>query len=275
MKKLLLILLLSCSWIQLAVCQTVDSIKVEQAGDLIKIHYKILNSTQYQTFRIAVSAKINGGLESKLESLIGDVGENVLGGKEDYLIIWDALKDVEEVNSAEFSVRAELISDNTPKRSGKINTSDPVYWQKERFFLIASGAIGSDYFLGGGRIGYMGSFGFSFSALFGNKPYPDGYTKDGDDSYQSTVASIDLTKRIVNNKNNQLHILGGIAISDQASTSANNYQGSMRWGIDLGLVAGINRVALYAGFSKVKPPFFSDLDSEGTSWFNIGFGVRF
>jgi hypothetical protein len=255
--------------------QSVDSIKVEQSGDLIKIHYKILNSTHYQTFKIAVSAKINGGLESKLESLIGDVGENVLGGKEEYMIIWDALKDVDEVNSAEFSVKAELISDNTPKRSGKINTSDPVYWQKERFFLIASGAIGSDYFLGGGRIGYMGNFGFSFSALFGNKPYPDGYTKDGDDSYQSTGASIDLTKRIVNNKNNQLHILGGIAISDQASTSANNYQGSMRWGIDLGLVAGINRLALYAGFSKVKPSFFSDLDSEGTAWFNIGFGIRF
>jgi hypothetical protein len=84
MKKLTIILLISIGFFSLIKSQTVDSIKVEQAGELIKIHYKILNSNQYQTFRVTVFCSINGGLESKLKSLSGDFGENVIGGRDEY-----------------------------------------------------------------------------------------------------------------------------------------------------------------------------------------------
>lgn len=253
--------------------QTVDSIIVEQAGELIKIHYKILNSTQYQTFRVTVFCAINGGLESKLKSLSGDFGENVIGGREEYMVLWDVLKDVEEVNNVNFSIRAELTSDNTPKGNSRTSSSSSkAYWQKKRFFLMPVAAVNPHYILLGGRIGFMGTVGISFGTFVGNKPYPPDHDEN---SYQSTGAYLDLTKRIVNKDNLQLHLLAGIAISDHKSTAATSYQGSMRWGPDLGVVAGISRLALYAGFSAVKPSFFSELDSEGTAWFNLGVGIRF
>jgi hypothetical protein len=136
MKSSLLIIFFTFLFVSTINAQTVDSIKVEQAGELIKIHYKILNSTQYQTFNVAVSAKINGGLESKLESLIGDVGDAVKGGKDNYIVIWDVLKDVDEVNSIDFSVRAELLMDNNPDKNLKTvsNTKERTSkWEKARY----------------------------------------------------------------------------------------------------------------------------------------------
>jgi hypothetical protein len=273
MKKIAFALLLLFGLIPVVQSQTVDSIKVEQAGDLIKIHYKILNSNQYQVFRITVFCSINGGLKSELKSLSGDSGDNVSGGKSDYLVLWDVLKDVEEVKSVDFSVRAELLKDDTPKQKTTLNISDPEYWSKERFFLIAAMATGSNYTLIGGRLGYMGSFGFSLGIEVGKKKYTALFDKT---TYNSSAIGLDLTKRIVNKDNFQLHLIAGLAIGDQESTdAARDYQPSLRCGPDLGLMAGIGRTALYLGYSSIKKPFFSSADALGTSWVDFGIGVRF
>jgi hypothetical protein len=273
MKKFFFSLLLLFGLLPLAQGQTVDSIQVEQAGDLIKIHYKIVNSNQYQVFRITVFCSINGGLKSELKSLSGDSGDNVIGGKSDYLVLWDVLKDVEEVKSVDFSVRAELLKDDTPKNKTTLNKSDPRYWSKERFFLMAAIAAGSDYSFFGGRLGYMGSFGFSLGIEVGRKKYTAIFDKT---TYNASAIGLDLTKRIVNNNNFQLHLIAGIAIGDQESTNAaNDYQPSLRYGPDLGLMAGIGRTSLYLGYSSIKKPFFSSVDALGNSWVDFGIGVRF
>lgn len=46
--------------------RTVDSIVIEQAGDMIKVHYKLLNSTPDQIFRISVLCSINGGFYASI-----------------------------------------------------------------------------------------------------------------------------------------------------------------------------------------------------------------
>lgn len=250
--------------------QSVDSIKVEQAGDLIKINYKILNSTSYQTFRVSVFCSINGGLEARLRSISGDFGDNVVGGRDDYMILWDVLKDVEEVNSVDFSVRAELISDNTPKAHGRLDKSNPAYWQRERVFIMFSGAVGQGYFLAGGRIGYMGNWGFSLSTLAGKKKFSTYY--DGKTDYSCTFTQLDITKRIMNKNTTQLHVIAGIALGDHEGKV--NPQPEFKWGYDLGIIAGVNRASFYAGYSSLLKPL-ADGDSNGTSSFNFGIGIRF
>jgi hypothetical protein len=79
MKKIVFTLFFLFGLITVITCQTVDSIKVEQAGELIKIHNKILNSTPDQFFKVTVLCSINGGLQSVLKSLSGDYGDNVVG----------------------------------------------------------------------------------------------------------------------------------------------------------------------------------------------------
>jgi hypothetical protein len=96
MKKTALTLILLFGLFPIILSQTVDSIKIEQAGELIKVHYKILNSNQSQVFRVTVYCSINGGLPSVIKSLSGDFGENVVGGRTDYMVLWDVLKDVDE-----------------------------------------------------------------------------------------------------------------------------------------------------------------------------------
>jgi len=45
------------------------------------------------------------------------VGNQVIGGKDDYWAIWDVLKDVEELTSVEFFVKSELLRDlSEPER---------------------------------------------------------------------------------------------------------------------------------------------------------------
>ena len=271
MKHFFLISAVSLFFVSVVSAQTVDSIKVEQAGELIKIHYKILNSTQYQTFKISVSAKINGGLESKLESLIGDVGENITGGKPGYIVIWDVLKDADEVSSVDFSVRAELISDNTPKAHGRLDRSNPAYWQRERVFIMLTGAVGQGYFLGGGRLGYMGNWGFSFSMLAGNKKHLT-YSYD-ETNYTSTFTQVDISKRVVNKNSNQLHIVAGVALGDHEGKT--NPQEEFYWGYDIGLIAGAKRTSYYAGFSSLRKPLTDGDSKVSISCFNFGIGIRF
>jgi hypothetical protein len=267
MKRILFFALVCAFFIHGLYAQNVDSIRVEQTGDLIKIHYKILNSNITQIFRVTVFCSINGGLESKLKSLSGDFGENVAGGRQEYMVLWDVLKDVDEIETVDFIVKAELVKGEVSPDGPK-----PVKISKKRFYLLAAGLVGPLNQQFGGRIGFMGDFGFSVSSLFGKKDYKE---YKGEPYYEGFTTSVNLTKRIINKPDFQLHFLAGATLANHESYAEYNYQDIMCSGLDVGLIAGFKRFALYAGYSSAKKPFKSEYDSDGTTWFNFGAGIRF
>lgn len=246
--------------------QKVDSIRVEQSGDLIKINYKILNSTPDQVFRITVFCSINGGLESRLKSLSGDFGENVTGGRDNYLVLWDVLKDVDEVKTVDFSIKAELL-----KGSPDLVGSEAQRIRKKRTYLMAAGLVGPQNFLLGYRIGFMGNWGISYSGLFGNRKYSQSSA-----TYQGFAIMADLTKRLVNTKDLQLHLLTGFVVANNEVSQTGVSKNQFLYGIDLGLVAGFKRLSLYSGFSSAqRPTGTTTLPVDGFSFFNFGAGIRF
>lgn len=114
MKRVLL--LLSLLFIAMAArLQTVENIRGEQKGDKIHIHYNITGADENQYFRVIVSGRINDGPKKKLESVTEDVGKGVKGGKDEYVAVWDVLEDVNELNSADFFVRIEVLKGDPQK----------------------------------------------------------------------------------------------------------------------------------------------------------------
>lgn len=238
--------------------QTVDSIRVEQSGDLVKIYYKILGSNEYQTFRITVYCSINSGLKAELKSLSGDFGDKVTGGRDEYLVLWDVLKDVDEISSAEFSVKAELLIDETPKVSKKKNM------RSGGFYVLAEGELPQPGF--GARIGYMGSWGISVMFIKGmasetheirNLDVPD------------FVACFDLAVRIVKKDNFNLHLYGGVNTSvypEYYNEAEGSYWKDDFFGVNGGLICNFNALALSAGFGTLQ-------NFEPSVY--IGIGLRF
>ena len=88
-----------------------ENIRVVQDGDNLKITYRIGASTDAQLFNVFLSCSMDGGRRFDPEAVIGDVGENIIGGKSFYTILWDVFADVDEVVNPEFFVRIELVSD--------------------------------------------------------------------------------------------------------------------------------------------------------------------
>jgi len=207
MKKLTLILLISIGLFHLIYAQTVDSIKIEQAGDKILIHYKILQSNELQVFRVILSCFTSTGMKLEPKSLSGDFGENITGGKTDYMIVWDVLKDMDELQSAEFSVKAELVKGKATFTKGPNLTG----WDKKRFdiFLITL-VPGPKY---GIKAGYMGKWGVNFGFALGGNGFNKKHESitPPEDLPNKPFFSLDLTKRIVNRNAFQLNFAAGYA----------------------------------------------------------------
>ena len=246
-----------------------------------------MNSNQYQTFIVAVSAKINGGLESKLESLIGDVGDAVKGGKNNYIVIWDVLKDVDEVNSVDFSVRAELVNDislqNTNKKPINENT---LRWQKKGGHLIAIARFPGPYW--GIRIGYMGNWGFSIQATYGLQALSSDYSylsTDILDESKGVSLSLDITKRLYSRNATQVQSLIGFSLSnlEYVNVDIGGIDSYDKPGLELGATIMVKR---FAGIITMTKYFVSETEivSSGgdirtlvtpTFFINVGIGFRF
>ena len=252
---------------------TVDSIKIEQTGDLIKIRYKILNSTPDQFYKVTVLCSINGGLQSVLKSLSGDYGDNVVGGRSEYMVLWDVLKDVDEVKSVDFSVRAELLNS---KPTGQQPVKEKVVDKNKVYLILATGGVPESRL--GLRIGYSGSWGISAMFLKGkggaviNKVISES-------TYVSTfLSSIDITKRVVNKKNFKLHLYTGIAASKLiVNKPANNIlEYTTIGGMEGGIILGISRLAISGGLSTFKWDRGNGSVINGQRHFgSIGLGMRF
>lgn len=250
MKKISIFLIIAILFTLQLKSQTVDSIKVEQAADLIKLHYKILNSTPYQIFKVTIFCSINGGLKSELASISGDCGGNVPGGKSEYLVLWDVLKDVDEVNSVDFSIRAELLKDTNPKNENK--------WESKKIYILPSTGWGDD-FTYGIRLAYIGNWGISGKYLFGTRKDP----LYGDIPLLHT--GIDLTKRIIKKGGFELHLMAGFEYGKwQRNLSANKYTT-----YEAGTLLVIRSFVISFGFSQ-----FKNNDSQW-HFFNLGIGLRF
>lgn len=137
MKQLFLVL--ACFIFSLGVkAQTVENIRVEPDGENILVHYRIGGSTDAQTFKVKLSCSIDGGRRMEPTTVIGDVGENIRGGKSNYTIIWDVFEDMDEIGEAEFFVSIDLTSDIT---SALIQT------ERAHRSLVEKEYTGIDYFL--------------------------------------------------------------------------------------------------------------------------------
>ena len=91
--------------------QTVENIQVQPDGDKINISYRIGGSTDAQIYNVILTCSMDGGSRFEPRSVIGDVGNNIRGGRPYYTIVWDVFKDVEEVGDVEFFVKVDLVSD--------------------------------------------------------------------------------------------------------------------------------------------------------------------
>lgn len=238
--------------------QTVDSIKVEQAGDKILIHYQILQSNELQVFRVTLSCFLSTGIKLEPKSISGDFGENVVGGKPDYMIVWDVLKDLEELQSAEFSVKAELVK-------GSLTNSAKKGRAKNKFYVQV---IGEGSTLPGLRIGYSGAWGISlrYSGVMNKKinQYVD---------HQST----DITKRIFNIKNSQMHLFMGLSFAQLRIRDMYPEDDVFSFlGPDFGLLMNIRKFSMsfqcayFGDQGKVPDGAYIDHFRAG-----LGLGIRF
>lgn len=200
------LMFLSCSFY--GISQTIDSVKAEQVGELVKIHYRILNSTSDQTFMVSIVCSINGGLNAELKSTFGDIGE-VRGGKKDYIIIWDVLKDVDELQSAEFFVRAEMIKE---KESPVVIYQVESQPQKEKDFashlyLVWAGSPNNGN-TWGIRYGYMKKFGISVHSSFGLKIEGTNWSTS---IHPLMNSGVDFVVRLLAKEKTQIYLLTGLA----------------------------------------------------------------
>lgn len=234
--------------------QKVDSIKTEQSGDYIKIRYKILDSKPGELYNIKVLCSINGGLNTELRSVSGDVGNMISGGKPEYWVIWDVLKDVDEVKSVDFIVRAELEKNSGKTRSAKI------------FNLQPSVQVPGPTF--GARMGLMGKFGVSVQFVRGpgillSEPL---YT----DQPVFNRFSADFTSRLANENNIQLHLLTGFTVGNtiimetyttSGTATQSHFKNAMTPGPEIGFALCTKRLIFTLSGTKL----LTGLTEEGKS----------
>ena len=269
--------------------QKVDSIKVEQTGDFIKIGYKILDSKPGQVYRVGVLCSINGGLNTEIKSVSGDTGDNVQGGKPEYFVVWDVLKDVNELTSAEFIIRAELIKDiNNTIPSGK-NIETTSGWSKRWIHIGASVALPEAK--PGFTIGIMGSFGVAFSVHVGQ------YAVDSEIPLVMCSITIEefltdnnvspttymLTKRIVNYNDFQMHMMAGVErtrlVFQDPNALENPYSVKKLYGPAVGLTADYNLASITIRASHIDPGPVEKTGDRGAisplTYFSLSAGIRF
>jgi len=266
MKKMIALLLLVFLFTSYLKSQTVDNIKVEQAGDFIKVRYQILNSTVGQTYRVKVLCSINGGMNTEIRSITGDVGDQVAGGKPEYWVLWDVLKDVDELQSVEFIVRAELISGKPT-----ILKNDIVQKETKRFYALASVEFPNAMY--GLRLGFMGKMGVTLKYLQGTIYWEESNFPDVPIYVYTT--GIALTIRIVRNEKMKMHIYGGWAGMSFNAEEDSELPGAELYVhcLDAGFIWAINRFTCQLGIVYLG----SDGNELGGSetYGSLGVGFRF
>ena len=117
---------------------------VQPDSDKVNILYSISDSKSGDLFRVNITASIDGQPKVVLRSVSGDVGENVRGGKNQYKIVWDALKDFDHIGKAQFFITAEkmpavLAPSKVPStKPGTLSTIQRQRPERSRKWLLAA-----------------------------------------------------------------------------------------------------------------------------------------
>lgn len=271
MKKILLFVLVITFVYNQTNAQHVDSVRVEQAGDFIRVYYKILDSNPNQTFRVTVLCSINGGLKSELTSISGDFGDNVPGGRSRYMILWDVLKDVEELISVEFFVRAELVKSLEPLQKIKRDRKGG------KMSFMASGFLpGPGY---GARLSFTRKVGVSILAVRGKAivlPNPGDFNPTVD----LFRVGLGLTIKLAGNENNQVHLLVGNTIgqvlTDQFLAESRYWKKSIAPGFEAGTIVHLKKLSFSISGSHILQALVEeDPEMSKLTFINAGIGFNF
>jgi hypothetical protein len=291
MKKLLSAGILLLSACMLLPAQQVANVHSEQAGAFIKIYYQLEDSHAGQMYRVQVLCSINGGLNAELQSVSGDVGEYVAGGKPEYMVLWDVLKDVDELRSAEFIVRAEPM-DQSGYGSGKSKRPEPT-WRVPKFHVLYTMQFPGPHL--GVAVGYAGKVGVMATYRTGRGAWeketdlPLDYIPDDFEAEQAIFGTL-FAVRLVNTKNVQGHLLGGMSRGlfafytpeSNASKVAITHENLI--GPEFGIMLGAKFMTVTAGLSHFDPGRVEqNITLNGLelrcmyplTYFNWGVGFRF
>lgn len=278
--------LLFCLLPILSQAQTVGGISAEQVGEHVVITYHIYDSNPDQLFKVSIYCSINEMPDTLLTNVSGDVGDIVPGGKSEYQALWNVLKDVKNLSSADFLIKASL-----QKKTPHIPSS--------RFFITPStngneGNLLYALFSGnfqvnadnnkilGTQIGYMGNWGIltSFSwknGLIHNTDADDYIWNDQEkDPFFLYVSSLDVTKRVASADFAQLHLFMGPALLTSKFSLDNTrtvYNSSA--GIDMGIITNISMISLSLGYTFAPNLFFNETKTVNNGWLRLGIGTRF
>lgn len=260
--------------------QSVDSVKVLQSGDYVQISYKIIDSYSDQVFRVSIKCSVNGGPLQDIKSYSGDAGENVAGGKSDYIVYWDFSKDIQNMTSVEFAVRAELISGRKSDAKG----ANPTGWDQKRFHAsIVLQNKGPKY---GIRLGYFGNWGVAAGIESGKmEVIRPGYTVPQAELSGKTAFNIDLIKRLANQLEFQCYLGIGISFSPSLfkDTNYDIYECKTLPGPHFNLTFALARITFAFGFCGVmgigKIEHENNRESMSLittdTYFDLAIGVRF
>jgi len=175
--------------------QTVENIRVEPEGENIRISYRIGGAVVGQIYRVDIECSVDGGPRLVPRAVMGDVGENIRGGRSVYIIIWEVFKDLEEIGEAEFFIRIELVE------SQDVLTGDIDSDLSRKFFVGYSGSEATQLGISGG---YLGNWGF-YAA------FRAGFTGHSEQRYSLTGG---VTKHIFQKGDYRMHGYAGIGKGD-------------------------------------------------------------
>ena len=260
MKRLLLILWLTCIPLSHALCQRVTNVRAMQKGDKIVVSYDLSGKAD-----VSVSLKIDGE-KKKMTRFVGDVGKNIEKGQ-DKTIVWDVLAENPDgfnEDNVVFTVCA-----------------NPVW----RTFLLAEGAISPSPLQGSGgfmvgraaRWGYYLKFrsSFMFTAKNGefseSRVYLNGYTSSMTASELQTLLTSNQRKTelitcigaLYNVSTNvdfpaYIYLGGGFGMRRQMWQTSNNnwlaYSPTSYIGFsgDLGIIASIKGFLIDVGVNTIN-----------------------
>ncbi|NBC82631.1 MAG: hypothetical protein GVY19_04535 [Bacteroidetes bacterium] len=154
--------------------QDISSVQARQQGEKIVITYDISDSRQGEKYYVNIWCRTNTG-EYQVKSAEGDIGRNVPGGKSQYNVEWDALKDVDELSSASFVIRAE----KTASAPAKPELGHTAVAEKKKFEKPLNGIL--QYYGGfqdtpiGARFNLVKKIGFYMAGRYGDGTYTDDF----------------------------------------------------------------------------------------------------
>jgi len=232
-----------------ATAQTVENIRVEQEGENILVHYRIGGSSDAQIYKVKLSCSVDGGSPFEPATVIGDVGENIRGGKSNYTITWDVFEDRDEIGEAEFFVTVELTSDfsaeqnqDSPRAMARIEREPTGV----NLLLAYSGST-------------LGPFGFSTGATYkkwgGYLSFRFGVDDPGAVYYMDwRIYVAGILRQLVEKGRYKLYLYAGAGAVNEyyEDYSGNDYYDYTTFLADGGVLNTIGRVSLTLGVEYIN-----------------------